>query len=87
MTGQASEALAGSRINILLVVIGVFASITAATLGYVVGSSTQENVRQEAIISYADQMYKICFARERELESYNSQRARRSCEYLTASLD
>lgn len=86
MSKPLESALANSRINMLFVVIGLFASVTAGVVGYNIGTASKEAIAIEAKRQYSEQMYKICFARERELEMMNSQRARRSCDYLTNAL-
>lgn len=76
------EVLANSRVNILLVLVGVAFSVSSFLLGVSVGRDMQQtDIKREKQI-LASQLYTVCFLRERELESYNSQRARRSCEYL-----
>lgn len=85
-TQQATAQLSQNRINALLAGIGMFAAVAAFVVGYAVGHNVSEkeieNARALAVSTYQQQAYKVCFAKERELESFNSQRARRSCEYL-----
>lgn len=74
--------LANARVVTLLVFAGLVACIAAFVAGMATGAKGKEAEILEAKQQYAQQAYKICFVKEREIESMNSQRARRSCEWL-----
>lgn len=74
--------LANARVVTLLTFAGLVACIAAFIAGMATGAKGKETGIEEARQQYAQQAYKICFVKEREMESMNSQRARRSCEWL-----
>lgn len=85
-TNKVQEALTSHRITVLGVTIAVLSTIIGILVGLQIGKGNVEERAQSAVALYAEASYRACKLQEIAMNGYNSQAARRSCDYLKLPL-